>query len=59
MLIIFCSHSVDCSEGRRRGGDDDGEREEEAENEQVQTVASVRERGGVPVRRTATFISYY
>ena len=51
--MVVCSHTLDCSEGPRRGEDDDGEREEEAQNEQVQTVASVGEGGGVPVRRTA------
>ena len=49
----FCSHILDRSKSQRRGGDDDGEREEEAENEEVETVASVRESGRVPVRRTA------
>ena len=50
------SHIADCSEGRSRGHDDESEREDEAENKEVETVTSVRESGGVPVRRTTEIL---
>ena len=55
-MVIIDSHIVDCSESRSRGHDDESEREEEAENKEVETVTSVRERGGVPVRRTTEIL---
>ena len=35
------THSFDGGEGGCRGGDDDGEREEEAEREEIEVVAPV------------------
>ena len=55
-MINIDPHSVDCSESRSRGCDDEGEGEEEAENKEVETETSVRQRGGVPVRRTAEIL---
>ena len=46
------SYSVDCSDSRSRGGEDDGERKEESEDKQIETETSVRDRRRVPVRRT-------